>query len=139
MATRRDVLRLASLTTAAVTLPLPSWSRSFEAPPAAGALLSRCQLSLLIGDWFLAESPAGRTVELLLVEIADTPSAVLAGTAGRDDCFVAVFESSERRLEQGTYAVSSPGTGVMEIFLVPAPSADPERSCLLATINRAVF
>jgi len=138
MATRRDVLRSGSLAAAAMALPLPAWARSFGSGSAAGASLGRRDLAPLVGNRLLAEAPDGRRVELLLVEVGDTPSARLARTSGRDDCFIAVFEGSEPGLGQGTYAVSSPATGEMQIFLVPAPGPDPDRSRVVATINRVV-
>ena len=138
MATRRDVLRSGGLAAAAAALPLPAWARSFASGSAARVSLSRRDLAPLLGDRFVAASPAGRRCELILVEVGDTPSASLARTSARDDCFIAVFEGSEPDLEQGTYAVSSRVTGAMQIFLVPAPCPDPDRSSLVATINRVV-
>ncbi len=138
MATRREVLKSGTLAAAAAALPFPVWAGGSVSEPAAGWSLSRGDLAPLVGGRFVAETPGGRALDLVLLEVGDTPSAGTARTAGRDDCFIAVFEASERGLEQGTYAVSSPATGALPVFLVPTPGPDPDRSLLVATINRVV-
>jgi hypothetical protein len=139
MATRRDVLKSGTLAAAAIALPLPSWARSTETGSAAGPPpLSRSGLAPLVGGRLLAESPTGQPLELILLEVKDTPTASLAQTSNRDDCFIAVFEGSEPGVQQGTYRVRSPATGEMQIFLVPGPCPDADRCYLIATINRVM-
>lgn len=139
MATRRDVLKSGTLAAAAIALPLPSWAGSLGAGAAAGAPpLSRSGLAPLVGGRLLAESPTGQRLELILLEVKDTPTASLAQASNRDDCFMAVFEGPKPGLQQGTYRIDSPATGDMEMFLVPGPCPDPDRCYLIATINRLI-
>lgn len=144
---RREWLRSGLLTGAVLGMPVLQRATAAagrgETTAAAedGALLTRSTLLRELNTRFVVWRPLARPVGLRLVQVTDptvasATAATTAGIAGDENCFSAFFEgSSYAPLEQGTYTLSHPTLGRLNLFLVPVGRPGRVRTYELA-VNR---
>lgn len=129
---RRELFRFGAAVAASCCFPqaVAAASRKGDGNAAAARraffsddpLLTRSLLTGQLQTSFGVEAARAdsRRLALTLVEVADLPSAPVAGTAGSELCFSAIFSGpAAAPLAQRTYRLNHRLLGAFSVFLVP--------------------
>jgi hypothetical protein len=125
---RREMLRAGAWAGVALLVPAAEAQKTGLFEPSAESYgdrlftMTRSAFQSYVGNSFSVRraGPKGRSIALRLSDVSDLPSAVNAGTEGREDCFALTFVGSALTpLAQATYQMDHRLTGPMKLFLVP--------------------